>query len=109
MPHVGGGSHAHELLRPLEQLSSIEETIVRTKAVESLNKVCTEMSAEDVQEHFIPLVLKLAEGEWFTSRVSACSLFARRVPSTASIRSATETLSSEATSGLHCSEMLPSW
>lgn len=25
---------------------------------------------------FVPLVKKLAEGDWFTSRVSACSLFA---------------------------------
>lgn len=25
---------------------------------------------------FVPLVKKLTEGDWFTSRVSACSLFA---------------------------------
>ena len=37
VPYVGGPSQAHTLLVPLEALSTVEETVVREKAVESLN------------------------------------------------------------------------
>lgn len=44
------------------------------QAVASLQKVAAVVpNAGDV---FVPLVKKLTEGDWFTSRVSACSLFA---------------------------------
>nr|VDD38445.1 unnamed protein product [Brassica oleracea] len=36
IPYVGGVEHAHVLLPPLETLSTVEETCVREKAVESL-------------------------------------------------------------------------
>ncbi|GAB9468266.1 Serine/threonine-protein phosphatase [Globisporangium polare] len=71
---VGGAPHAAVLVEPLEVLAGVEETVVRDRAVESLQKVAAVVpNAGDV---FVPLVKKLAEGDWFTSRVSACSLFA---------------------------------
>jgi len=73
---VGGTSHAISLLAPLETLATVEETVVRKKAVESLNKVCCQLSAEHLLDHFVPLVRRLASGDWFTSRISACGLFA---------------------------------
>ena len=36
--YVGGPPHAATLLQPLELLSTVEETLVRDKAVESLRK-----------------------------------------------------------------------
>lgn len=84
--YVGGPNHAHCLLPPLTQLAAIEETVVREKAVESLNKVCEAMSNDHVLEYFVPLITSLAEGEWFTSRVSACALYAAayaKVPASA--------------------------
>ena len=36
--YVGGPPHAAALLQPLELLSTVEETLVRDKAVESLRK-----------------------------------------------------------------------
>ena len=45
------------------------------KAVESLRHVAEEHSASDLEGHFVPLVKRLATGDWFTSRTSACGLF----------------------------------
>uniref|UniRef100_A0A0D2XZN7 Protein phosphatase PP2A regulatory subunit A n=1 Tax=Fusarium oxysporum (strain Fo5176) TaxID=660025 RepID=A0A0D2XZN7_FUSOF len=73
--YVGGSQWGHVLLSPLENLASIEEPVVRDKAVESLNKICTELSSQQVEEYFIPLTIRLAKADWFTSKVSGCGLF----------------------------------
>lgn len=73
---VGGPEHAYCLLPPLESLATVEETVVRDKAVESLRNVAQQHSPADLEAHFVPLVLRLAAGDWFTSRTSACGLFA---------------------------------
>lgn len=44
------------LFEALGQLASVEETVVREKAVESLNKVAAQTSGQVIAEHFIPLV-----------------------------------------------------
>jgi len=48
---------------------------VRDKAVESLNKICGELSSQQVEEYFIPLTIRLSKADWFTSKVSGCGLF----------------------------------
>ncbi|KAK0753184.1 armadillo-type protein [Schizothecium vesticola] len=73
--YVGGPAWGHVLLSPLENLAAIEEPVVRDKAVESLNKICAELSSQQVEEYFIPLTLRLAKADWFTSKVSGCGLF----------------------------------
>ncbi|NXU26566.1 2AAA phosphatase, partial [Thalassarche chlororhynchos] len=60
---------------PLESLATVEETVVRDKAVESLRAVSHEHAPPDLEGHFVPLVKRLAGGDWFTSRTSACGLF----------------------------------
>lgn len=74
-PLVGGPTYAHLLLVPLESLAAVEETVVRDTAVESLKMIAKEMAAENVESHFLPLIKRLAQGEWFTSRTSVCALF----------------------------------
>jgi len=74
--YVGGPEFVHVLLPPLENLASVEETVVREKAVESLSKICVHFKEAGVNQYFVPLVLKLANGAFFTSRASACGLFA---------------------------------
>merc|ERR1719400_838867 len=74
-PLVGGAEHVNCLLAPLESLATVEETIVRDKAVDSLRIIADEHSTADLEGHFVPLVKRLAKGEWFTSRTSACGLF----------------------------------
>ncbi|KAF2875536.1 armadillo-type protein [Massariosphaeria phaeospora] len=73
--YVGGPEHGHVLLSPLENLAAIEEPLVREKAVESLNKICEELSQTQVEENFIPLVLRLSKADWFTSKISATGLY----------------------------------
>uniref|UniRef100_A0A672SDK8 Serine/threonine-protein phosphatase 2A 65 kDa regulatory subunit A beta isoform-like n=1 Tax=Sinocyclocheilus grahami TaxID=75366 RepID=A0A672SDK8_SINGR len=72
---VGGPEFVNCLLPPLESLATVEETVVRDKAVESLRKISQEHSPVDLEVHFVPLVKRLASGDWFTSRTSACGLF----------------------------------
>ena len=73
---MGGPEYAYTLLPPLESLVTVEETVVRDKAVESLRSVAEHHSQEHMEEHFVPMVKRLSTGEWFTSRTSACGLFA---------------------------------
>ena len=73
---VGGAEHAHALLAPLETLITVEETVVRDKAVETACAVGGAMTASGIGKYFVPFIKQLAEGDWFTARVSACGLFA---------------------------------
>ncbi|KAK2070107.1 hypothetical protein P8C59_004635 [Phyllachora maydis] len=73
--YVGGPDWGHVLLSPLENLAAIEEPVVRDKAVESLNKICNELSPQQVEEYFIPLTIRLSKADWFTSKVSGCGLY----------------------------------
>jgi len=72
---VGGPEHAHVLLIPLETLSGIEEAVVRDKAVHSIKEIIKVISNKKLEEHVIPMIKRLANGKWFTSRVSSSSLF----------------------------------
>lgn len=72
---VGGPAYAMSLIPPLESLATVEETVVRDKAVDSLKIVASQHSVADLQTHFIPTLNTLTFGDWFTSRTSACALF----------------------------------
>lgn len=93
--YIGGKEYAHLLLGPLENLSAVEETVVRDKvrperasirfsnifwsayqATESITKVAAVLSKSQIEQYYIPLVQRLSRGEWFTSRTSACALYA---------------------------------
>ena len=54
--YVGGEDHAHVLLVPLETLSTVEETVVRDRAVESLCRVGSVLSTKSISEFFMPLI-----------------------------------------------------
>lgn len=56
VPYVGGPQYAHVLLPLLEQLSTVEETVVRDKAVESLAKVGSVMPDAATCDFFVPIV-----------------------------------------------------
>lgn len=73
--YVGGPEWGHVLLSPLENLAAIEEPLVREKAVESLNKICGELSQSQVEDYFIPLTVRLSKADWFTSKISATGLY----------------------------------
>lgn len=46
-----------------------------TQAVDSLNKICQQLSQDQVEQYFIPLVGRLSKADWFTSKVSATGLY----------------------------------
>lgn len=48
---------------PLESLATVEETVVRDKAVESLRSVAEHHSKAHVEEYFVPMIKRLATGE----------------------------------------------
>ncbi|KAJ7597048.1 armadillo-type protein [Mycena floridula] len=73
--YIGGKEFAHLLLGPLENLSAVEETLVRDKAAESITKVAEVLSAVQIEECYIPLLKRLSQGEWFTARTSSAALF----------------------------------
>lgn len=62
-PLVGGPEHVHCLLPPLESLATVEETVVRDKAVDSLRRIAADHSVDDLENHFVPLVKRLAQGK----------------------------------------------
>jgi len=64
----------------LESLASLEETVVREQAVASLSKVADLLPDSEVISVLIPVVLKLAQADNFSSRISACSLFVSAFP-----------------------------
>ncbi|KAI9302173.1 armadillo-type protein [Cunninghamella echinulata] len=74
--YVGGNEYAHVLLSPLENLSAVEEVLVREKAVESLCKIVVIFNGSQVELYFLPLIRRLSSGEWFTNKTSATGLFA---------------------------------
>jgi len=73
VPLVGGPTFSHTLLPILETLASVDETVVRNKASESLVEIGASMSADDFEQHFIPVLESLIAKEW-PARVSATSL-----------------------------------
>lgn len=56
VPYVGGPPYAHFLLPPLENLSQVEETVVRDKAVQSLCKVGEKLPDNSIEKHYVPLI-----------------------------------------------------
>jgi serine/threonine-protein phosphatase 2A regulatory subunit A len=43
--------------------------------VESLRKICKILSAQQIEESFVPLVRTLSQADWFTSRSAATGLY----------------------------------
>ncbi|KAG1552494.1 hypothetical protein G6F49_008662 [Rhizopus delemar] len=74
--YVGGPEFVHYILAPLENLASVEEVLVRDKAVESMNILVKLLSPFQITNYFLPLLKRLSNAEWFTGRISACGLHA---------------------------------
>ena len=74
------------LIPPLEQLASMEETVVRDEAVQSLVKLAETMPDSDIVTTFAPMVVRLAEQEKFAGKVAAGCLIATAYPRAGSLR-----------------------
>ncbi len=71
-----GGSKAasNSMLPLLEKLAMVEETVIRQAAVTSMNRVFAKLKVDEVRTHGMGILTRLAEADWFTSRVSASAL-----------------------------------
>jgi serine/threonine-protein phosphatase 2A regulatory subunit A len=78
--YLGHGNYLYILVPPLESLAMMEESTLRDKAVESLCLIIEKMSKEMCETYAIPLTKRLSLGDWFTSRTSACGLYAALYP-----------------------------
>lgn len=72
---VGGDDYINRLLAPLELLAAVEESAVRDMTLRSIEIVVNRMSDEHIGKFFIPFLSRLSSKDWFTSRISAASLF----------------------------------
>ncbi|KAM3131083.1 hypothetical protein pb186bvf_016781 [Paramecium bursaria] len=72
--YIGGNLKAHLLIAPLEILSSMEEALVREKAVEILSQLAQGQTEQFFENHFCQVVQQLGEWDNFPSRISAASL-----------------------------------
>mmetsp|Transcript_24435 Transcript_24435/g.36805 ORF Transcript_24435/g.36805 Transcript_24435/m.36805 type:complete len:721 (-) Transcript_24435:391-2553(-) len=80
VPHVGGADYASSLLTPLELLLAVEESVVREKAAASVIAISQSLSGADYTHEFVGMIGRLANKEWFTARISACTLIAHAFP-----------------------------
>jgi serine/threonine-protein phosphatase 2A regulatory subunit A len=62
------------LLGPLELLLAVEENAVREKAAESAIKVANSLGDDDYRVHFVGMIGRLVNKEWFTARIAGCGL-----------------------------------
>ena len=62
-------------MEALEILAKHDETVVREEAARSFINICKLLSDADIQNVFAPMVIKLAQHEFFVGRVSCCPLF----------------------------------
>lgn len=60
---------------PQRAVPPCPKILTQAQAVESLNKICEGLNPQQVEEYFIPLTIRLAKADWFTSKVSGCGLF----------------------------------
>ena len=75
VPLIGGHENCEPLIQILTILASMEEPIVRDKAITSLNKVSTELTNQEVNGIFLNLIQSLSQGNWFSKKIASCGLY----------------------------------
>lgn len=72
--YVGGSEHVCLLLPTLEGLAGADETVVRDAAIESMGRVLGCLTAEQLVQHILPMIKRMAAAEWFPRKSSAAHL-----------------------------------
>ncbi|KAK6462397.1 armadillo-type protein [Scheffersomyces coipomensis] len=75
IPLIGGHQHCEPLIQILTILASMEEPIVRDKAIDSLNKISLELTPEELNNIFLHLIQNLSQGNWFSKKIASCGLY----------------------------------
>jgi len=77
---VGGPQHAPHLLKPLETLCGVEESVVRDKATEGIKKILQLTKIRDIEGDLMAMIKRLMNGENFTSKFAATYLIPTLYP-----------------------------
>ncbi|KAK6459709.1 armadillo-type protein [Scheffersomyces xylosifermentans] len=75
IPLIGGHEHCEPLIQILTILASMEEPIVRDKAIDSLNKIAEDLTKEEINGIFLTLIRSLSQGNWFSKKIASCGLY----------------------------------
>eukprot|EP01129_Flabellula_baltica_P011045 TRINITY_DN4756_c0_g1_i1.p1 TRINITY_DN4756_c0_g1~~TRINITY_DN4756_c0_g1_i1.p1 ORF type:complete len:393 (+),score=87.30 TRINITY_DN4756_c0_g1_i1:21-1199(+) len=78
---VIGNENVDKIIPHLQEIAKCEEVYVREKAVASLVKIIGVIEDDkEVIDKFMPMVKNFAEDEWFTPRITCCSLIPHVYP-----------------------------
>ncbi|CAI5758207.1 unnamed protein product [Candida verbasci] len=72
---IGGHEYCEPLISILTILASMEEPLVRDKAIESLNKISFELNEQEINDIFLQLIQNLSQGNWFSKKIASCGLY----------------------------------
>lgn len=75
IPLIGGHQNCEPLILILATLASMEEPIVRDKAIVSLNQISLELLDAELNGAFLALVRSLSLGNWFSKKIASCGLY----------------------------------
>lgn len=76
LPFVGGSEHVQIIFELLEKLAATEDTAVRETTINSFKLLAGCLNSNQIEKSFMPMIHKLSEAEWFTSKCSSTGLFA---------------------------------
>lgn len=74
--YLGDKTNSVHLLRPLELILPSDDSVVREKAIASIQLVGRYISAQAVTEDFMPMIKRMRKGDLFSMRIAACFLYA---------------------------------
>jgi len=77
---LGGKVAALNMLKLLQKLAMVDETVIREAAVAGIISCVQELEGLFVDQYVFPLITALAEGDWWTHRVSAAASGPRMYP-----------------------------
>lgn len=75
IPLIGGHEYCEPLIEILTILASMEEPLVRDKAIESLNQISQELNQDEINNVFLGLITGLSQGNWFLKKIASCGLY----------------------------------
>lgn len=73
---LGSPENAVHLLKPLEQILTCDDSVVREKALGSSYIIVNRISKKDLIDEFLPLAKRMRKGDLFSMRICACFLYA---------------------------------
>lgn len=74
LPLIGGNENCEPLIHILVILASMEEPIVRERAIDSLVHISRELTTQQVTDIYLPIIYSLSEGNWFSKKVASSGL-----------------------------------